>query len=357
MRKLLQLLISLLPVFFDRVEAAAPSLYGFQIATLEEPGRVRLGMLPNVMESKVTEFLRPEDRSGPPMAIAVVLDAAVNGSKRLNLDRGYSSAHGEDNGEMRPPTENQSALLRWPVVYLRSSIPTSTPGRILGEGRSTGRIRDGPTCFHDDRFEDTSTWPYSSWASLVAALAEKISPDSGNPSDQWSQADKETSFRAIAINHCMWLVLMMGADDHRWHRRRSSKIVDNDLLEFFDEMAALLRTSEWFKPSQALEIRRTLIESSPFSDLANGLKSQRSWDDDSTHDLLQSFRASFGLRALTAKEYPKASYGIRFGNGEAKKSPKPLRFREPVPNANYSHAVSACAFFLGSQLIDVIGTD
>lgn len=348
-----------MPVFFDRVDAAARSLYGFQNGSFDVPGIDRLGSTHNVLKAKVREFLRLEERSGPPVAIAVVLDCAMNGSKCMNLDQGFSFARVEEDMKMKSLTENEGALLRCPAIYIRSTVQPSATGRLLGMGRSNGtRERDGTN--FSDHDGTLSSWPYTSWASLIAVLTEAVSHDSEIPAYQfqWSPADNCTFFRATAINPSMWLVFMVKmTEDNRWHRRKSSKIVDDDIQGFFDEVVALLRMDEWFRPSNALEIRRQMVERSACSDLASHLISERNWDDENTNALLQLFRESFGVRAPRTKESLKASYGIRFGKVRATKSPKPVRPRESVTNGIYSHAMSANAFFLGSQLMNAIGAD
>ena len=67
-----RLLISLLPIYFDRVAAFAKPLYGFEPAL---PASSSSPFAKN-WEAKVTEFLRKQDKGGgPPTAVAVVLDA------------------------------------------------------------------------------------------------------------------------------------------------------------------------------------------------------------------------------------------------------------------------------------------
>lgn len=374
MRKLLQQLISLFPIFFDREEASAPSLYGFEKTTAVDAPPVtdpKLGpSLQDIVRTKLTEFLRLEERSGPPMAIAVVFHSATSltGSFNLNLDQGFSSSSmmGDDNVvKPKSVSDNQNALLRWPAVFLRSTAHQAiSPSNRMGLKKSIGRReqRLGSTALVDGDTQ-SSTWPYSSWAHLVSALLSRgvIAPDSGTPSERfhWAQADKETSFLACEINHSMWLVLMIGAeDDNRWHRRRSSILAYEDLKESFDDLAALLRMNEWFKPSQALEIRRKVMESRAQQnmDLANNdLNSDRAWDDESTIDLIYSFKESFGLRAPRKKKSAKVSYGIRYGKGREENSPQ--RESGIIGVSNRQHALSVNAFFLGSDLMHAIATD
>jgi hypothetical protein len=395
MLKLLHQLISLFPVFFDRVASSATSLYGFEkkkttmtttFDTSLQGSDPRVGPQSqdnDLLRLKLTELLRMEERAGgPPMAITVMFHhtiTSMNGSFNLNFDRGFSSSamltsDGDDVVKAKPLSDSQSAILRWPAIFLRSTaLLPSSPNSRMGIKKSIGRREQqlGSSTRIDDDTQSSnilsdsrSTWPYSSWAHLVSALKHGLTePNSELPSDRihWSQADKETSFLASPINHSMWLVLMIGAeDDNRWHRRRSSMITYEDMKGSFDALADELRMHDWFKPYQALEIRRSQMQSKAQQNLdlsTNNLTSDQAWDSDaSTVDLIYSFKESFGLRPPRKKEPTKVLYGIRFGKGRDENISH--REESDTINASYRrHALSVNAFFLGSELMHAIAID
>lgn len=123
-----RVLISLLPLYFDRVSVFTNPLYGF------DP--LLVGASPfQDWEAKVTEFLRKQERAGgPPTAVAIVLDAL--GADNLHLERGFQVQR-EDVKEMDAVDLPNSVL--WPPVYIRSTLHLSSasPHQRSSHGKSS----------------------------------------------------------------------------------------------------------------------------------------------------------------------------------------------------------------------------
>ena len=107
-----RVLVSLLPIYFDRVAAFAKPLYGF------EPLPPVTSSTSRDWERMVIEFLRRQEKAGgPPTAVAVVLDAI--GAENLHVERGFQIDHEEmkDVDSVELPE-----LILWPAVYMRSTL-------------------------------------------------------------------------------------------------------------------------------------------------------------------------------------------------------------------------------------------
>lgn len=106
-----RILVSLLPIYFDRVAAFAKHHYGFEaVVTTNNPAGISF----RDWDTKVTEFLRKQEK-GPPTAVAVVLDAL--GANNLFLERGYQMHKTERKDE---DVANLSERTLWPAVYMVS---------------------------------------------------------------------------------------------------------------------------------------------------------------------------------------------------------------------------------------------
>lgn len=106
-----QCLISLLPIYFDRVSAFSSALYGF------DPVISKTSPFAD-WEARVAEFLRKQKNNGPPTAVAVVLDAF--GADNLYLERGYQ-IHREEVKDLDETTDLPDSVL-WPPVYMRGTL-------------------------------------------------------------------------------------------------------------------------------------------------------------------------------------------------------------------------------------------
>lgn len=152
-----RILISLLPIYFDRVASFAKPLYGFE--PVHPPPSTTSPFAKN-WEAKVTEFLRKQEKGGgPPTAVAVVLDAL--GADNLHVERGYQGRR-EEAKEVDARELPERVL--WPAVYLRSTLHLDqTPPHHLQRSPS-GRGRQG-----------SSSKFLSEWGSSQASSSEQLS--------------------------------------------------------------------------------------------------------------------------------------------------------------------------------------
>lgn len=231
-----RILISLLPIYFDRVAAFCKPLYGFD-PTPNRPPPPFFNW-----EDKVTEFLKKQEKAGgPPTAVAVILDAL--GADNLHVERGFQLGRKDsDCGEL-------PERVLWPAVYLRSTTyldrvsPQQVPhhgsrgssakflgdwtaSQTSGSEQSSSRIfgssstarnldidskilkpRDHILEYGPSEGQATS-WPHNDWTALASLL--ELTPVSAvtSSNDLVLAEETEESFRmaeelvAVTHRHC-----------------------------------------------------------------------------------------------------------------------------------------------------------
>lgn len=472
MRQTLQHVMSILPIVFDRIQAFAKPMYGFQDGS--EPSTsvpLPLGATQD-LESMVLEFLRRQEKAGgPSMAVSVVLDAGR--TSNLSIERGCTVFE-TPALEIAQMEDSEAARLQWPAVYMRTTAhhgaltAAAVPGGLLGGIRRSSSRKDrvgrpgsrshedegnnhaqgshilrswsndvAPTNTNGGHFENkglnvleyapevgsvASSWPHSEWSSLVGALTGTGEPSVGSangetskasifdrlertssrnlaevdlislPLPKWTEVsgsnfseeslptasptssrkqlrfNAQTSFHISSLSDYMWLVVMVKVgEESRWHRRRASKAVEDEVQEFVNGLGTLLRVADWFRASHARLLRQKASDSSFVSssgihdfDLADEVKIERLWDDDDTQDFLLSIKEAFKLRSnhISLAEPLKSSHKISFRSIATKKSPR--RIQRGTPRAllhRSSLQASAAALFLGKELMHTIGVD
>jgi len=149
MNKSFQEIRSLLPIYFDRTKTFATPLYGFDVALLDKRGSDTTTKKTE-WNAAVTDFLARQDKlSGPPTAVAVLLDG--EGTSNLHVERGFclsqpvaaSLKSGLSDAEpKREASDENNARVLWPAVYLRSTLHlTPTTSRSTVSSHGSGLIR------------------------------------------------------------------------------------------------------------------------------------------------------------------------------------------------------------------------
>lgn len=443
-RQTLQHMVSILPVFFDRIGAFAKHLYGFENGppeTSSQHGK-KLGDSED-LESMILDFLRRQEKAGPAMAITVVLDAEK--TDNLRIERGFAIVDGPNTDMSQSETHgSDTARFQWPAIYMRTTahrawpLPGTTTSGLLGGRRGrpgsrsheddSTRVIQAPSSnilrnWSNDGSPPTtsgkrqnekqlnvleyapelgsvaSSWPHSSWSSLVAILTgtgesrnfevqetseasiferfdrSSIStmevdflpkwPKSNSSTSMFSEeaprSQPQTSLHIAALSDYMWLVVMVKVgEDNRWHRRRGKKVVEEEAREFLNKLAPKLRVSDFFCASHAQKLRRATMKSFSFSssstyhdfDPVKAMKqSSLTWNQEDIEELLQYLKGAFRLRS--PRSSLKSPYNLGFGSRAFKKSPK---FRHgPYPQPTLQ--ASAVSFFLGPELAHMICVD
>jgi hypothetical protein len=165
----------------------------------------------------------------------------------------------------------------------------------------------------------------------------------------------------------MWLVIMVkGGEESRWHRRRASKVVEEEVRDFLDVLTTLLRVGDWFRASHAQKLRQATMKAFSFAsssyhdfDLVDEMKKVRNWNQDDLHELLQSLKGAFRLRSprRSLAEPLHKSYSLGFRSLGTMKSPRIRRgmVRASLPRPSIQE--SAAAYFMGTDLMHAIGVD
>lgn len=185
--------LSLLPIYFDRIQAFAGPLYGFDIGRLMQGKTIVYDY-----DQDVLEFLRRQEKGGgPPMAIAIVLDAVRTANQ--HVERGFQLSS-DDKKQPEGDDEEYNARVAWPAVYLRSTVAmvasaartssssvSSSQGNLL-QGWPSGssvnsfaklppgvrKMMPVPAKFTVMEYGPDSgmatSWPHSEWEHLVSLL-------------------------------------------------------------------------------------------------------------------------------------------------------------------------------------------
>jgi hypothetical protein len=174
-------ILATLPVFLDRTRVHASSAYGlvntkFPISTSYDD-----------LENEILEFLRRQEKlSGPPVAVAVILDA--EGTSNYYPEEGVCLST-----NIVRPSKDQN---RWPPVFIRSTIhsassKTSSLQTILPGTHSNGTPVPSPHArlsgrktfegqkiattameYLQDVTESPLPWPHSEWETLTDLLEQ-----------------------------------------------------------------------------------------------------------------------------------------------------------------------------------------
>jgi hypothetical protein len=443
-------LISIFPIVFDRIEAFAKPLYGFN-ESLENPLPDRLGPAQD-LEQQIVEFLRKQEKAGgPAIAVSVVLDAVH--TCNLRVERGFTL---QEQTSTSPLTESEVVSLEWPAVYMRTTThhgltaSQSVSGGILGgmrrskgsSNRVTSQPIDGDATLKPTRSTSTSilrswsadtssprvggqkkveekqlnileyspdsgssAWPHSAWSSLVALLTgsgeelppspiaelppvERASfgnieenlkslsmrkwpgsapiPSPGSPlvpalKRKMSTVCENTSFHTSHLSDFMWLVIMVkGEEESRWHIRRSRTVVEDEVREFLNKTAPVLRIGYWFAVYHVHKIRVEKIKALKFQRqrLFTEIKKERSWSDANVQELFESLKEAFGLSSPRAPlaEGPRSSLYIGGFRPLNSRSPSFWRAPRTARLQDVSFDESAAFFFLGQVLANTIGS-
>jgi hypothetical protein len=451
----LQNLISIFPIVFDRIEAFAKPLYGFNESLMDNPLPNRLGPAQD-LEQQILEFLRKQEKAGgPAIAVSVVLDAVH--TCNLRVERGFTL---QEQTSTSPLKESEVVSLEWPAVYMRTTThhgltaSQSVSGILGGMRRTKGSATRGSK----DSFEgeatlkptrststsilrswsaDTSSprvvghkkpeekrlnileyspdsgssaWPHSAWNSMVALLtgngeelppspipehpsmerasfgnieenlkslslpkwpgsAPITSPESqpNSPSlpalkRKMSTVCETTSFHISHLSDFMWLVIMVkGEEESRWHIRRSRTVVEDEVREFLNKTAPVLRIGDWFAVYHVHKLRVQKIKAlkSQRQRLFKEIKKERSWSDANVQELFESLKEAFGLSSPRAPLVD-ASRSTYIGGFRALSSLSPSFWSAPrtarSQDDSFDASASAAFFFLGPVLANTIGS-
>ena len=339
--KLWQSLLSILPVVFDRIDSSTKSMYGFDSSSLGVPSVNRVGPAED-LKTKIGEFLRLEEKMGMTLSVSIVFDATTAPSNTnhnfsaATFERGFTS---RDDGSSKLTT-SQDIFLSFPSLYMRGNVHVASPRPSSIMRRNSARKGYGSSEFQREEHPkvqnspsqrpELSSWPYTSWPSLVSLLNSRPRNSGllGEEHSEWLQADSDTSFYDSMINNHMFFVVMIRSTDDR---RRLSALIEQEVMEYVNEIVSCLTFTELFKREKVLEIRRQ--SGSTFAETGGKMLSRGHGD---FVELLQSIKEELGLRSPRTRETHLMSGRI----GRIGKS----------AGSHQSHH----AFFLGGQLMNAI---
>jgi hypothetical protein len=362
--RLFQSILSILPLAFSRVASSTDSIYGFDKGAFEPPSANRLGPHED-LEGKVASFLRMQEKNGVTAAVAIAYNGSRSSSRSKSmtiLQRGFSMQN-ESSAKTTNTTKFDSQSSSFPAIFLQGTTQPSSP-RLLRIRRTNSATKDELRGDNQDsqasrkhtqvQSSDKTTWPHTSWPSLIPLLNEEAGPimsHSVNGDWHWSQADAETFFYSTSINSNMWfIVLIKDPEESQWSRRRPASILEEEVQHELLETVSSLRFCDIFKRAHVLEIRRGRVEhGSSFSTEAGGemlLGTTGSGHSDFV-ELLQSFKEELGLRSPRNKDGFDLSHRFGMMSGRIGRSPRNPRLRG-------KSAASHHAFFLGEELMTAI---
>ena len=350
MSTIYQSFVSMLPIYFEPVSSDVLSRYGYQESSFcIKPGENRYGPNPN-LESKLEEFLRFEERSGTPFALAVVANVDGFHMHRSIFNHGSLFSGKEKASNIsRSILESGDIFSEFPAVFVRTTTDQHLSGNLLGARRNSGKKDEYDYTLEKNRSNNIilrgqkNSWPFTSWNSIVPMLKNTmlLRPDDDPLGMNWSQVDSDTSIYVSPLDDMMWLVAMKKVnDDSRWNRRHDEERATKE-RQFFSDISTSLRLRDVFKSNlktNSDETYRLLNE------LINTLvANSRLLDNDNTSQLLELFKKIFGLRS------PNNKHSIRFRKQSPTVSPKSLEGLQTWSSPLPSHF----AFFLGGNLVNI----
>lgn len=177
--------LAALPLFLDSTRVCASSLYG--LVNTKFP----VGDGYDDLESDILDFLRRQDRlSGPPTAIAVILDA--EGTSNFHPEKGFCLGSNLVPGEKSGEKNSVDLQTLWPPVFIRSTLhsaststpvshstPVSSPHSLL-TGRKTQEGQKAATTaleYIQEEMGSAVLWPHSEWETLAELLEHREDDD------------------------------------------------------------------------------------------------------------------------------------------------------------------------------------
>jgi hypothetical protein len=390
--------LSLLLVYFDRIQAFSKPLHGFDITRLMQGKSVTENYDHNILD-----FLHRQEKGGAPTtAVAIVLDAGRTGNE--HVERGFQLKNVDKKEEV------DSGRLSWPAIYLRSTIHLSaassaantsghTSSGIL-HGWSSTSLASSPSrrsipgssakwtvMEYGPDYGQPSSWPHTEWGDLVGLLdsevalaavlpqatptevkqvlsettvayrenAESVSkpPDAV---DEGMQSPSRTpkppkslssTFHIVSLSRWMSMVVIVRVEGG--HRRRGSHATNDqeDIQNFLNVMASKLRISSNFSTQSIPPPRKHQLQLSLEDIVVRGQPNDGVpvWTDAGIESLLTRVKESFDLRPANPVHQGDGLRGRTPRTSPFRRSRQPLRRGRQV-----SLDFSATSFFLGDKL-------
>ena len=198
-------MISIMPVFFDRIETFSKPLYGFNqnvmYKSTPEQDANRLGPTQH-LEDYVLQFLQQQEKAGgPSIAVSVVLDAVS--TSNLRIERGFALTEASPAAEtVGAPNEPDSALSQWPAVYMRSTVHglsnlASGGGILRGMRRTAGRKEARVGRAGSRSHEDDPTSAMRQPSSILRSWSNDASPSIGKEAAKLRHQEKRLSLNVL----------------------------------------------------------------------------------------------------------------------------------------------------------------
>jgi hypothetical protein len=262
-----QEIISLLPLYMDRVRAFSGPLHGFDTTPMFQDAKLRYDW-----DGAVAAFLKRQEKAGgPPTAVAIVLDA--QSTSNLHVERGFWLA--ANTSEEKSPEEYGARVL-WPAVYLRSTIHLAAAAASSGFGNgllrspvatsktsllpswsSAEMTKSGSrnsesgqaalTTNHwnimeygPDQGRAIHSWPHSEWDALMALLDNKSSVQAG--SDSSDLATSRLDAHDVSFSRLAEEPVAVTYTDNM-DEDEDAKISSDSILNLEEHAASLFSTS------------------------------------------------------------------------------------------------------------------
>jgi hypothetical protein len=394
-----QEVVSLLPLYMDRVRAFSGPLHGFDTTPMFQDVKLR-----HDWDGAVTNFLRRQEKAGgPPTAVAIVLDA--QSTSNLHVERGFWFAANTNLEQQNP--EEYGARVLWPAVYLRSTIHMAAAAAAGSSGSLSGLLRSTAVSsktsllsswsssdivktgsgrnsseqvsqaaqmnnywnvmeYGPDEGRAVHSWPHSEWDALMALLdnksslqvgssdasdlatsrhldasesrlaeepvavtymdedeeartssdnmldmeehalslfsttLEEITPSSPRAallkSSNQEKKQQQSTFHVVSLSAFLSMVVIVkGEEESRWHHRRRSRLGDEEIRSFLDDMASKLRVAKQFAPSRLPNIKNNVDSRNP-ARLKPLTEDMIGWSDENVKSFLKQVKGTFGLR-------------------------------------------------------------
>jgi hypothetical protein len=321
-------LLSILPLYFDRLRESASQIYGFDPSRLGSNSPVTFDY-----DSQIVDFLRKSETA---LALCIV--------------------YGDISGDS------------WPATYLRSSISLTRSSSSAGSlsSRILG-FRDDDAFTTPDADSTSSpgpyankSWPLTEWRELTTILRNEVHPNEMGPAMTFrsKEEDQLTIFHVSSLSKYLWFVAIAKApppETYTWIRmaRASSQASsEDDVRTFVDEMASKLRVSNlidkaWIEQKNRRDVSSDTIDGAQMHAKSGRMLSAQElvseWTEPKTQEYLRTLKSHFGLRPQSPMMEPlKSPYQRNYYSHEKKAR---SHYREKAALEE-----SAAVWFLGADI-------
>lgn len=179
-------------------------------------------------------------------------------------------------------------------------------------------------------------------------------PPQGFNREKQHLSQQTSTFHVVSLSAFLSMVVIVkGEEESRWHRRRS-RLGDEEIRSFLDDMASKLRVAKQFAPSRLPTVKTGDARAPRLKPLTEDMIG---WTDEDVKSLLKQLKGTFGLRPVNPlQESLRVSSILSRSTISPGSTPGRSRRRRNW-RSKPEMPESAAALFLGADLAPLFGDD